>query len=141
LLKHQPTATAKGAKMSILIINNDALFLHTLQRVFEVHGHQVITSKTSLTAQNLFLQHRPSVLILDAVMEDKDGFELLKDLRTFCKETLVIAVSSDDRYLRAIKKLGANLVLAKSTEPDLIVNAIHAYFLFFRKETSLSLWQ
>jgi DNA-binding response OmpR family regulator len=119
--------------MSVLIINNDVFFLHTLQHAFEKHGCLVIASKTSVTAKNLFLLHKPNIVIFDIIMEDKDGFEVLKELRTCCKTTLVIAVSSDDRYLGAIKKLGANLGLLKSTEPSLIVNT--AYTSWTEKQT------
>ncbi len=110
--------------MPVLIVNNDVSFLDTLKQAFEMQGHQVITSKTSLTTKNLFVKHKPQAVVLDVFMEDKDGFEVLKELRAMCKKTPIIAVASSERYLQLIKKLGATMTLLKSTEPSYIVNAI-----------------
>ena len=110
--------------MTILIVNNDPFFLNSLQHAFEIHGNNVISSRISTTVQNLFIHHQPHAVVLDVFMEDKDGFEVLKELRSVCKKTLVIAVSKDDRYLLAIQKMGANLALLKSTDTSCIVNAV-----------------
>jgi DNA-binding response OmpR family regulator len=110
--------------MPVLIVNNDVSFLNTLQHAFEMQGHQVIASKTSVTTKSLFLQYKPRAVVLDVFMQDKDGFEVLKELRAVCKKTPIIAVASSERYLQLIKKLGANMTLLKSTEPSYIVNTI-----------------
>jgi len=113
--------------MPVLIINNDSFFLHILRQAFERQGHYVIVSKNSSIAVQLFLQHKPRAVILDVFMENKDGFELLKELRNICKKTPIVAVSKDDRYLPAIQKLGATIALPKSLEPRHIVTMVNLH--------------
>ncbi len=110
--------------MPILIVNNDPFFLNSLQHAFEMQGNKVVTSKISTTAHTLFMHHQPRAVVLDVFMEDKDGFEVLKELRSQCKKTPIIAVAKDDRNLRAIQKMGANLALLKSIEPRYIVSQV-----------------
>ena len=123
--------------MRILIVNNDVFFLNSLQNVFEILGYHVITSLTSLNVKKIFLQHEPDVVILDVYMEDKDGFELIKELRSYCKKILIVAVSMDERYLKVIKILGANLTFSKSIHPYRMANIAFSY----KKDTLYNLNQ
>ena len=110
--------------MPILIINQDDVFLKELQSAFERQGYDVVATTDSMKAVKLFFQYKPSAVILDVAMPNKDGFEITKEIRAFCKKTFILAVSANQVYLRAIKKLGANVALPHSIEPSTIVNAI-----------------
>lgn len=110
--------------MPILIIDQDDDFLKELQNAFEAQDYQVIATTDSRAAIKLFFQHKPSAVILNVSMPNKDGFEITKEIRTFCKKTFILAVSANQNYLRAIKKLGANAVLSNSIEPTAIVSAV-----------------
>lgn len=116
--------------MSVLIIDNDLLFLKNLQNAFEVQGYNVMTATNSLIASTLFFQHKPEAVILNVCMPDKDGFELIKEIRKFCKKTFILAVSTHDIYLRSIKKLGANEALSKAIKPEVIVAKFRRALLF-----------
>jgi DNA-binding response OmpR family regulator len=110
--------------MPILIINQDIVFLEELRFAFELQGYQVITTRHSLKAIQLFFQHKPRVVILRVEMPHKDGFEIIREIRAFCQKTFVLAVSANQIYLRAIRKLGANAAFLNSTEASIIVSAV-----------------
>jgi DNA-binding response OmpR family regulator len=110
--------------MPILIINQDIIFLEQLRTAFELQGYQVITTSSGVLASQLFMQHKPRAVIVKVDMPHKDGFEITKEIRTFCQKTFILALSANYTLLRAIKKLGANEALPSSTEPIKIVNAI-----------------
>lgn len=110
--------------MPILIVNQDDVFLKELQYAFEARNHRVIATTDSMKAVKLFVQHKPSAVILNISMPDKDGFEITKEIRAFCKKTFILAVSTNQNYLRAIKKLGANEALPYISETTAIVRAI-----------------
>lgn len=110
--------------MTILIINHDAVFLKQLQNAFETQGYQVVATTNSLQGIQLFFQHKPQAVILNICMPHKDGFEITKEIRMFCQKTFILAISENNLYLRAIKKLGASEVLPNWIAPAGIVNAI-----------------
>ena len=97
--------------MPILIINHDNLFLKELQQAFAGKKDDIITTDNSLMATQLFFQHQPQTVILSVAMPNKDGFEIVKEIRAVCQETFILAISTNQLYLQAIKKLGANAVL------------------------------
>lgn len=110
--------------MPILIINHDEFFLEQLKNALEAQGYVVIATANSLMAEQLFFQHKPRAVILNISMPYKDGFEIIREIRTFCQKTFILAVSSNQNYLRAIKKLGANEAMSNFSEPVKIVNAV-----------------
>ncbi len=114
------------SNMPILIINQDDIFLKELQNAFEGQGYQVVATTDSRKALKLFFQHRPTAVVLDVCMPNKDGFEITKEIRGFCKKTFILAVSANQISLRAIKKLGANVALSCLIEPTTIVSVIKA---------------
>jgi DNA-binding response OmpR family regulator len=117
-------------RMMILIIDNDPHFLKSLQSAFEKQDYKVITTTNSIMASSLFFQYRPEAVILNVSMPDKDGFELVKEIRTFCRRTFILALSSHDFYLRMIKKLGANEALSTTTKPESIITQLRTAVLF-----------
>lgn len=109
---------------SLLIIDDDEISLLILQNALEMEGYHVIATTDSLQATELLRKHKPDAVILDIFMPDKDGFELIRELRSLCAKTFIIAISSSDECLRAIKALGANVTLSKLNLPDAIIDSI-----------------
>ncbi|MCK5899027.1 MAG: response regulator [Methylococcales bacterium] len=111
---------------TILIIDDDEISLLIMQNAFEMEGYTVITTTNSLKADALFKEHKPDVVVLDVFMPDKDGFEVIRDIRKVSEDCLVVAISSNEGYLPTIKALGATLALHKTTMPEEIVEAVKA---------------
>jgi DNA-binding response OmpR family regulator len=110
---------------SVLLIDDDEISLLILQNALEMEGYEVNMTTDSLLATELFNQCQPDIVILDIYMPEKDGFELLKDIRSLSAEVFIIAISANDQYLRAIKALGANVTLSKVNMPDAIIDCIN----------------
>lgn len=109
---------------SVLIIDDDEISLLMLQNALELEDYKVIATTNSLKAAELFEHHHPDAVVLDIFMPDKDGFELLREIRDLSPETFIVAISANDQYLRTIKVLGANVALSKINMPDAIVDSI-----------------
>lgn len=109
---------------TILIIDDDEISLLILQNAFEVEGYNVITTADSTRAEELFIRHSPYVIILDIFMPDRDGFEVIKEIKSSHPDCRIIAISANERYLAAIKALGATAALHKSAMPDEIVATV-----------------
>jgi len=109
---------------SVLVIDDDEISLLIVQNALELEGYTTITTMDSLLAAELFKRHKPDVVILDIFMPEKDGFELIKELRDLSSDTFIIAISANDQCLRTIKALGANIAISKLNMPDAIVNRV-----------------
>lgn len=109
---------------SVMIIDDDEISLLILQNALEMEGYDVIATMDSLMATELFTQHQPSAVVLDIFMPGKDGFELIKELRSLSAETFIVAISANDQYLRPIKALGANVALSKLNMPDTVIHSL-----------------
>jgi CheY-like chemotaxis protein len=111
---------------SVLVVDDDEISLLILQNALEMEGYSVIATSDSLLATTLFNQYQPDAVILDIFMPDKDGFELLKEIRQLHSKTFIVAISASQQYLRAMQLLGADVALAKTniSMPDAIVDCI-----------------
>lgn len=110
---------------SILIIDDDEISLLILQNALEIEGYKVTITSDSFAATELFTQTRPDVVVLDVYMPEKDGFELIKEIRAVSTDVFIIAISANDLSLRAIKALGANVALPKDNMPDAVIDCLN----------------
>jgi CheY-like chemotaxis protein len=112
---------------TILILDDDEITLLILQNALEMEGYKVIACSDSLVVTELLNQHKPDVLVLDVFMPGKDGFEVIKEIRTLYADTFIIAISANDKYLAAIKALGADVALSKINMPDAVIDSIQKF--------------
>lgn len=66
----------------ILIVDDQPDTLHVFERLLRDHGHSVLTAKQGAVALELVRAHDPDLIVLDVVMPDMDGFEVIKRLRS-----------------------------------------------------------
>lgn len=65
---------------TILIVDDNEDVLALYQRYLTPHGYRVVVAPTAPRGQELARQIRPSVIILDLMMPDQDGWDLLQIL-------------------------------------------------------------
>ncbi len=62
--------------MKILIADDNRIERLILSRVLEKEGHEVIQAETGTQAIEFFFKHNPSLVFLDVLMPDLDGYEV-----------------------------------------------------------------
>ncbi|MGE1161642.1 response regulator, partial [Pantoea agglomerans] len=72
-----------------LIAEDGAADRLLLAQIVRRQGHQVLTAENGAEAVALFRQHRPQLVLLDAVMPVMDGFEAARQIKALAGETLV----------------------------------------------------
>src|SRR6202453_3425491 len=82
-----------GAKINILIVDDDAELRTSLSSIFTSFGHTVRSANDGFSALAEIRQHIPNVLISDLNMPGMSGFELLSVVRRRIPEIYVIATS------------------------------------------------
>jgi CheY-like chemotaxis protein len=111
----------------ILVIDDDIQFLGYLQEVLSGEGHKVETANNGIIGMRLLEQKKFDLLITDIFMPDKDGVELLREIRDNKIDLKIIGISgggenySPDDALNIARALGAVRTLNKPfTKKDLI---------------------
>ena len=102
----------------ILLIDDDDTVRTMLCLTLAHFGHTVIEARNGEEGLRLFPLANVDLVITDIVMPEKEGFEVLVELRTRHPSMKVIAISGGGQggavdYLRVAKLLGAAKVLAK----------------------------
>jgi len=65
----------------ILAVDDDAHILQLIKWELTAQGYQVLTSRSGEEALRLAAEQRPDLIILDVMMPNVDGFEVLRRLR------------------------------------------------------------
>jgi two-component system KDP operon response regulator KdpE len=111
----------------ILLVDDEQRILSFLSSKLKVSGYEVITASNGLEALAQVQAQEPDLVVLDIMMPKMDGFETLKELRTFSSVPVIIlsAKGSQEDKIKGLG-LGADDYLAKPFSPDELVARIEA---------------
>jgi DNA-binding response OmpR family regulator len=107
----------------ILLIDDDDSVRTMLSLTLAHFGHTVIEACNGKEGLELFQHADADLLITDIVMPEKEGLEVLMELRKKRPPVKIIAISGGD-YLHMAKLMGAAKVLAKPFSSDVLIAAI-----------------
>jgi len=107
----------------VLVIEDDAGARSMLRRTLEQHGREVAEAENGRVAIDWLGQHEPSLVLLDLMMPEMDGFEFLNRFRADerWRAIPVVVVTAKDLTAEERQRLngGVERILRKSTaEPD-----------------------
>lgn len=111
----------------VLLVDDSQSTLDLLAAILRSAGHEVVASANSQRAVQMLRNDRFDVIITDIYMPDQDGLELLRDSRSLCPKTPVIAMSGFTgrmNMLAAATVLGAAATLKKPISPDQLLAAV-----------------
>jgi DNA-binding response OmpR family regulator len=113
----------------ILLIDDDPAVRNMLRLTLTHFGHTVTEARDGKEGLASFERARPDLVLTDIVMPEKEGLELLMDLRKRQPPVKVIAMSGGDRksatsYLHMATLMGASRVLSKPFPSDELLTAI-----------------
>jgi len=77
----------------ILIIDDEKPTLQMLKLYLEVCGHEVLTAENESNGITVFTTHRPPIVLTDIKMPGKDGFAVLRQIKSLAPETRVIVIT------------------------------------------------
>jgi DNA-binding response OmpR family regulator len=112
---------------SILLIEDDPNLRGLLEQVLAGAGYDVRTAADGKQGANLCRATPPDLVITDIYMPNRDGLEVIMDLRQSCPQTRVIAISGQvttKNMLSAASTLGAVRTLAKPFQPQELLAAV-----------------
>ena len=103
------------ATLQVLIAEDGAADRLLLAQIVRRQGHQVLTAGNGAEAVALFRQHRPQLVLLDALMPIMDGFEAARQIKALAGETLVpiiflTSLSEEQALVRCLEAGGDDFI-------------------------------
>jgi len=116
------------ATIRVFIADDHAIVREGLKQILAEQHDLVVAgeAETGLDAVKLFRKARPHVLLLDISLPDRNGIEVLKQIKQEKPELAVLMLSMhrEDQYAIRALKAGAAGYLTKQSAPRELVNAI-----------------
>ena len=114
-------------RFCVLVVDDEARILNFLSHKLKASGYDVITAMNGTQGLEQAQAQEPDLVILDILMPGMDGFETLKQLRSFSSVPAII-LSAKESSTDKIKglSLGADDYLPKPFDPDELVARIEA---------------
>lgn len=104
-------------KGTILIIDDSMSLVHMLKSYFENLNFKVVSASNGVKGLLKCRTIRPDIVILDLMMPELDGFEVIKKIRTdsvlFKTQIIVVTSFSKRDYISRCISLGVNNILIK----------------------------
>ena len=101
----------------ILLIDDEDPIRFLLTRMLTRDGHEVFLAEDGVEGVHTFYQVNPDLVITDIVMPNKDGLEVIAEIRTTHPMQSIIAMSGGRRILAADleskKIIGVKSILQK----------------------------
>ena len=113
---------------SILIVDDDRKLLKMLQRTLLYEGLEAITAVNGAEALTMIAVHHPAVVILDWMMPEMDGLEVVRRLRAENNQVMVLMLTARDAIENRVEGLesGADDYLVKPFAPVELVARVQA---------------
>mgnify|MGYP000882076984 FL=1 len=114
------------SRPSVLLVE-DTLSLQMVYRsILATAGHRVAVAATASEGLEQFRAHRPMVVLLDLILPDRDGLEVMQEIQALQPETRVIAITANGSVNRAVEAMraGAHDFLVKPFDEGRFLSAV-----------------
>ena len=110
----------------VYIVDDDASIREFLAMSLKAAGFTVVTAANGHQARIQATGHPIDLIITDLAIPDKDGIQLIRDLRNEHITIKIIAMSGvfGDAVLEAARLLGADAILRKPLTPATVLQSI-----------------
>lgn len=114
---------------TVLIVEDSALIRQIYHICLDSTQFQIVgEAKTGFEAMTLLRQTQPHILLLDLVLPEMSGIDVLKRLKdiSFSTKTIVITSIDDPEVLSQVRSLGAFEVLQKPFTKIALLNTLNS---------------
>jgi two-component system KDP operon response regulator KdpE len=112
-------------KNRVLVVDDHPKLLRFIEIDLKLRGFEVITTTSGEEALKMVDSVKPDIILLDVIMPEMNGFDVLKKLRNFT-QLPVIAFSASPANKGGALEMGANDFIDKPFQSDEIARRITA---------------
>ena len=103
---------------NILLVEDEPLVQETLSSAMKSKGHTVVTAGNGVEGLKRFAEKQFDLVVTDIIMPDKEGIEMILEMRRNRPDAKIIAISGGGRtgnveFLKMAGSLGAVATLKK----------------------------
>jgi DNA-binding response OmpR family regulator len=114
---------------TLLLVEDDASIRPFVADLLKDEGYRVLEAEDGQAALRILHEHRPPVdgiclVILDMMLPEVSGQDVLRELATLGNYTPVVAMSADYQQLRRASDLGADDTLPKPFNLDQLMEVV-----------------
>jgi DNA-binding NtrC family response regulator len=125
LKEEMPVEELSGRGERVLVVEDEKLLRKSVAVVLSKNGYSVLEAGCASEAKNLFEKARGQISLVfsDMVLQDRDGIQLIEDLKSFNKEFKVLITSGYldvESQWPAIKEKGYRFLQKPYEIPDLL---------------------
>jgi len=116
-------------KVNIILVEDHPIFRKGLLQLINNETNLQVCGEAeeSLEALKIIKNLKPEMVIIDITLKDRNGIELIKDLKTQLPDLIILVLSMHDEKLYAERALraGAKGYIMKQEAPETIIKAIN----------------
>ena len=114
----------------ILIIDDEPYILLMLKKMLEKAGYEVDLASNGQQGMQIFEKDKVDLVITDIIMPDKEGLEIILEMKKQRPDLKIIAISgggriSPESYLECAAHFGASKVFQKPFKQKELVSAVN----------------
>ena len=124
--------TTNTVRPKIVVIDDDRQYLQELQEILELSGYETVVFSNPEAALKMIQRIKPQLLLLDLKMDNKNGFEVAKEIKFFpdSDKLPIIAITgfyTQKEYRLLITSFGMKDCLLKPFQPLDLISRIERY--------------
>lgn len=109
----------------VLVVDDEESARVSLAAILERAGHRVLTAAGGRAALQRFADYPVGAVVTDIVMTNGDGVSLIASLKSIQPRLPIVAISGKaEAGLAAAKAVGADEILTKPVDADVLVTAV-----------------
>lgn len=111
---------------TVLIIDDDELFLMTMRNVLEDAGYRVLSTADGPQGVQIYMEQKPDLVLLDLGLPSMSGIDVLRQVKNSDARSKVVIVTgyAADESLKEVSRLGAVDFIEKSTDTETLLRKI-----------------
>ena len=112
--------------MRILIVDDDAIVVHSCRRILEAEGMEIQSADNVEEGMAVLTAENVDLMLTDIKMPGQDGFEMIKQARKIRPEMPILMMTGylTSETIEAGRHAGADNCIAKPFTPEELIQAV-----------------
>jgi len=115
------------ANNKVLIVDDDAHIAELIKLYLEKEEYKTTVASNGMMALKLFKEEAPSIVILDVMMPEMDGWQVCREIRRISNIPIIMLTAKGETFDKVLGlELGADDYMVKPFEPKELIARVKA---------------
>ena len=126
----------EGSIAKVLVVDDDKNICEVIKMYLESSGYSIKIANDGKEAQEVFLNFKPDLVILDVMLPYVDGIDVLKWIRKDSETPVIMVTAKGETFDKVLGlELGADDYIVKPFEPKELIARVKAVLRRYTMET------